>query len=143
MQILEELSRNLFGMNYQVYLGEIHFVCSQDLNIENKVRLGLNAKDVIIGNTRGESKESVINDIRDKILHEGDLGSHPSRKNRTEVELLTDKYAKHLDDMISENSLIVGFWFIEGHPAYPVWWDYSYLIEDRQQNILLIGSSSD
>ena len=63
MDMLDDLSDALFGMNYAVYLAEIDFDCSQDLNIENKVKLAFNDKNIVISNTYGKTKIEMLREL--------------------------------------------------------------------------------
>jgi hypothetical protein len=46
--------------------------------------------------------------------------------------------------MFADRSVrVVAFRLKEGHPFYPVFWDFAFLIEIDQESILLMASSSD
>jgi len=44
---------------------------------------------------------------------------------------------------ISDATTIKRFWLKQGHPAYPVFWDFAFVVIGTQQVELFIGSSSD
>ena len=40
-------------------------------------------------------------------------------------------------------TVIERFWLKEGHPAYPVFWDFAFVIAGPHETKVFIGSSSD
>ncbi|NRB82131.1 MAG: hypothetical protein HRU38_26345 [Saccharospirillaceae bacterium] len=48
-----------------------------------------------------------------------------------------------LESVLMNASEISSFNFKEGHPFYPVFWDYSYKIVISDKTYILVGSSSD
>jgi hypothetical protein len=48
-----------------------------------------------------------------------------------------------LERLTSQASLLAEFELGEGHPAYPVFWDFGYVIAGPAGGLVFIGSSSD
>lgn len=48
-----------------------------------------------------------------------------------------------MDKLVDGADTIMSFWLKEGHPFYPVFWDFAFLIEKNNDAIVFIGSSSD
>jgi hypothetical protein len=48
-----------------------------------------------------------------------------------------------LREEFGHSDSIYYLWFAAGHPYYPVFWDFAFLIERQRDSFLFIGSSSD
>jgi len=99
----------------------------------------------ILGNTFSSSAKEAIEEIEKGLAYRGDDGSRPdwefmdSEAFRKEKKEIMDT----LSDMLSSCTQIIGFWLKSGHPFYPVFWDFAYILETKEGAFLLIGSSSD
>jgi len=45
--------------------------------------------------------------------------------------------------LCSSTSRIERFRFEDGHPGYPVFWDFAFLVRTAKESLILVGSSSD
>ncbi len=82
-------------------------------------------------------------EVTEQLLHVGDGGYGPLELDakRSEIlNLLEDLFMHvHLDQANS----ITSFWQTKGHPAYPVFWDFAFDIQNGGKRWILMGSSSD
>jgi hypothetical protein len=98
-----------------------------------------------LGGTYPISIAEALEDIESGFLWAGDVGSHPNRQvvgseeYREEVRELLTEFTK----WIAEATQLTGIWLKEGHPFYPVFWDYAFIVEQHPDAYVLIGSSSD
>ncbi len=144
---LEAISRKLYRSSLN-YSADFRFFVSKEANgepLETVVRtlLGDNAE---IGNARAVTKRDVIDEFKDALGYRGDHGSHPSLdyldspESRVDFDNVICKIQRVLDDSFDD---IQSFWLKEGHPFYPVFWDFAFLIRTGGESMLFIGSSSD
>lgn len=83
--------------------------------------------------------------MRDAFDYQGDDGSHPGRDYLASMTFKQDAdfVMAQLEGLVSGASLLTLFWLKEGHPFYPVFWDFAFMIERGDDAFVLIGSSSD
>jgi hypothetical protein len=48
-----------------------------------------------------------------------------------------------LKSKVDVASLLAHFWLQEGHPAYPVFWDFAFVVAGPEGGLVFLGSSSD
>jgi hypothetical protein len=53
------------------------------------------------------------------------------------------KALAQLNDFLRGVCRLTSFWLKEGHPFYPVFWDFAYVIEKDGDAFVFIGASSD
>ena len=100
--------------------------------------------EIVIGGSQPSNVGKLISDISSAIAHVGDSGYGPIPER-----IESDKFQHLLRDTIHEckvlcaDSRIERFWLKEGHPAYPVFWDFAFAIRHEYGCEILIGSSSD
>ena len=96
--------------------------------------------------SRKRANNDVIDELKDALQYRGDYGSHPSldyldsTESRIDFDQLICRIQRVLDESFDN---IQSFWLKEGHPFYPVFWDFAFLIRTCDESILFIGSSSD
>lgn len=101
--------------------------------------------DIVIGNTFQSNVRDVLSEFKSALSYAGDDGSY---SNRSYVG--TNEHSNHLADItkklkyiLSKASNITGFSLKEGHPFYPVFWDFAFILEIGSDAYVVIGSSSD
>jgi hypothetical protein len=100
---------------------------------------------VLIGGTNAVGAADVLDALRDALAYQGDSGSHPGQEY-----LSSEGFKRHesmvlawLGALLEGASHIESFWLKEGHPFYPVFWDFAFSIEKGADTFVFIGSSSD
>jgi|KBSMisStandDraft_5_1062788.scaffolds.fasta_scaffold109318_2 hypothetical protein len=91
------------------------------------------------------SFEEMTSQFRDCIGWKGDYGAHPNRKYHPTQECSEDiaQVLEKLKVLFSEAKEFWEFSIEQGHPYYPVFWDFAFLIKGTAKTYVFIGSSSD
>ena len=142
-EVLEDL---LYGYNYQVFLRH-YFDPDSNLNTPfvDTLRAVLEKKEVEVGGSAAESLSEVIAEVKRCLTYKGDDTCGPISERISSgkfVEAL-DMILKHIEKLCASCSNIAGIYIKEGHPAYPVYWNFAWLLQSESGCHVLIGSSSD
>ena len=137
----KRLEHLLYGMNYEVWFN-LYGPLDPTLDLEQALKRHV-SKTAQVSDISPSSPEEAKAEIMSMLLYEGDLGTGPIN--------LDDKYeevASLMNQVLSSITMdkaeqVTGFSFRKGHPAYPVFWDFSYDIHSNGKRWILIGSSSD
>lgn len=142
-QIAAKLQEN--SMNYSVFLRVYDVEEAQAKDALTVIQHALRTEKALLGGIGQTSAESVWPDIEESLLYSGDTGAGPS-----DASLRSDAFRALLRQLecdcraltaVSTN--IERFWLKEGHPGYPVFWDFAFLFWRTNKATVLIGSSSD
>jgi len=100
---------------------------------------------IILGNTFVASTEDVILELRTALSHIGESSCHPNTSYVGTNKHKTDVYSivNNIERKLKQAQQITGFWLKKGHPFYPVFWDFAFIVEFKDTACVLIGSSSD
>jgi hypothetical protein len=89
--------------------------------------------------------KQVAEKVQMSLIYAGDSGAGPDPES-----LRSERFGQLLSSLLAEleatwrhASRIEQFRLKEGHPAYPVFWDFAFLFTNPSEVIVLIGSSSD
>ena len=139
---LEDL---LEGYNYTVFLWHYHDqAATPDDDLTAILRRTLPKAEIVVGGSQSSSAGELISDVSTSIGHVGDSGYGPIPER-----IQSERFQHLLRDSIDACRLLCGnshielFWLKEGHPAYPVFWDFAFAIRHEHGCDILIGSSSD
>ena len=99
----------------------------------------------IVGDIEKSDLFDLLSTVKECFEFSGDEGSYPNQKYLTSEEFKNDlgQLLEQIKILFAENLGISKFWLKEGHPFYPVYWDYAFLIRKSDSYFVLIGSSSD
>ena len=141
---LEEFKRIehlLYGINYEVWFN-LYGPADADISLTEALKV-LVSKDCSVSGVVPSSSKEAISEIMDMVLYKGDTGSGPLELDtkKTEIRALMNKVFSLIN--IENADIVSEFGFNEGHPAYPVFWDFAYDIHSKGQRWILVGSSSD
>lgn len=145
-QVLEEIAKtlNTGACNYTVFLQyfELPLQVSARKDIIIKTVLGA---DATLGGIREVEKTSVWPNLKNALLYVGDSSAGPAATTMRSERLLAlmQVLEDEVRNLVDAASIIELFWLQSGHPAYPVFWDFAYLISGKASESILIGSSSD
>jgi len=132
------------GMNYTV---EIEFFSAGNL-------VGKSPSEILRvcfgeGTTSRDNKIVQLEELLDRVVaalnYAGEVGNFPSKvylasQEHTEaVKTIRAELRRLMGNAKRITSLIID----DGHPFYPVFWDFSYIIELSDQVFVLVGSASD
>jgi len=141
---LEEFKRIehlLYGINYAAWFN-LYGPADPDLGLTDTVKLLISTECEISGAV-SSSPDDAIFGIMDMIFYKGDTGSGPLdlETKKAEISKLMGKVFSIIG--ICDAEMVVEFRFKDGHPAYPVFWDFAYDIHAKGQRWIFVGSSSD
>ncbi|QEO78820.1 hypothetical protein [Pseudomonas brassicacearum] len=131
----------LEGFNYTVWVN-IYGPFDSNISLEDQLSHSV-GKDVVVGNQTCVSASEARNDVIEHLLHPGDGGYGPINLTAKRAEILVLIEALLTFVNLDQASLITSFWLAKGHPAYPVFWDFSFDIHAHEKRWILMGSSSD
>jgi hypothetical protein len=142
--VLGELTTLLYGYNYAVFLRQYSVPYSPDAGVEQYVAQALGAA-AIVGGSRPVTGTEVRAEVEEDLRHAGDraYGPLPEALRSPRFEELLRTLLSHIELATARATLIQAFWLKEGHPAYPVFWDFAFVIAGPCHTDVLIGSSSD
>jgi hypothetical protein len=144
-EAFEALEDLLEGYNYSVFLWH-YFDPAASLkdDLTTILRRTLPKVEIVVGSSRPSGAEELVSDISSALRHIGDSGSGPIPE-----QMQSEKFQNLLRDstdacrLLCAESRIELFWLKEGHPAYPVFWEFAFAIRHEIGCDILIGSSSD
>lgn len=143
MSAIEDLL-NLGGTNYTVFLRASDVALPGDRPPAELVRAALGTG-AIIGGAGSVTCDELVREVRVCLGYLGDSGAGPapsvveSSRFKELLVILTTELVAVCDGA----SGIEQFWLKAGHPAYPVFWDFAFLVRKKSVSHVLIGSSSD
>jgi hypothetical protein len=142
--LLSELESLLYGYNYQVFLRAYNVPFATGKSPEWYVAEALGPTAVIGGCVSVKGSE-ILAEVEQSLRYAGDEGSgpKPSALQSRRFEELVSGVLGELARGIERAELLARFWLKDGHPAYPVFWDFAYVIVDLERGMVFIGSSSD
>ncbi len=144
---LQELCKNLGGAE------SVNYSCSTKIYAGNwtegkgpeELLKEVMGTELSIKNLKASSLTLMLAVIRESFLYLGDPGSHPNTEyfssapfGRDLEGILTD-----FKSLFKDNSNVYSFYILEGHPFYPVFWEFAFLIKSTHKAYIVIGSSSD
>jgi hypothetical protein len=141
--ILVELEKLLFGWNYAVHLRCYVLPKEAEGSLEAYVRLVLpNAE---VGGQERTEIEEMLAEVEQSLRYGGDsnAGPMPEALASSQLDVLIGSLLHHLRESAAGSPDVTYFWLKEGHPDWPVYWDFAYLLEDVESVAIIIGSSSD
>lgn len=142
--LLAELEPLLYGYNYQVFLRIycLTFAPSEPAGWYIAKALGPSA---LIGGMVPATGREVLAEVERSLRYAGDVGSgpDPSALSSEKFNELVVRLLSELERAIAGAEILAQFWLRDGHPAYPVFWDFAFLIAGPADALVFIGSSSD
>ncbi|MCA9028635.1 MAG: hypothetical protein KDA86_25740 [Planctomycetaceae bacterium] len=145
-QSFEQISRRLFARSLNYCADFKLFLCDQmageSLDAVVHSALGPQAR---VGGSTFTTKQEVLESLTSALHYDGDYGAHP---NLDYVQSANgqhdfDSVVSDVIKLVDQGDLLISFWLKNGHPFYPVYWDFAFLIETSEDSILFIASSSD
>ena len=153
MQTVTDIQATLDKISHSLFEGSMNYCATFKLvRCENMARRALDeivsaalADRAVIDRASTAQPVDVVESLKTALAYEGDSGSHPS------PEYIASDRFKHdaasalaqLGQMLENADRIVSFSLKEGHPFYPVFWDFAFSVEKRGDAYVFIGSSSD
>ena len=151
--IVADLNRLLRELCARLNRGSLNY--SVDIALFGSPKTaGLSAKEIVtaalgntatVGNTYSVTIAEIIEEVTKGINFCGDDGSHPNCNCLTSSSFqeMSTEILQKLRLFLSNADMVMGVWLNEGHPFYPVFWDFAFIVEHGLDAHLLVASSSD
>lgn len=142
--LLAELEPLLYGYNYQVFLRVYRVPFAPGEPAAWYVAQALGPSAVVTGSVPVTGAEIAV-EVEQALRYVGDagIGPKPSALRSLRFKALVPAVLSELEQVVAGASLLVAFGLREGHPAYPVFWDFAFVIAGPTGGLVFIGSSSD
>ena len=135
---------NLGGTNYTVFLrtSDVSFPSDRPSAEVVQAALGTGA---VIGGAGSITDTELVDEVQACLSYLGAAGAGPAPGvvDSTRFKELLATLTTELRALCVRASSIEQFWLKAGHPAYPVFWDFAFLVRSEPVSHVLIGSSSD
>ena len=140
---LNELQSLLPGLNYVVFF-DLHRLEIPGGTPEQYVAAALGPK-AVVGGIAEVAVADMLADVERCLRWEGDNGSHPDKIaiHSPRLDELVACVLEHLENVVAGSATVWSFWLKDGHPHYPVQWDFAYVVTSGDHAEVFIGSSSD
>lgn len=142
--LLAELESLLYGYNYAVFLRAYQAPFTKDHSAERYITQVLDSH-AVIGGVVPTSGPEILEEVERSLRYAGDEGSGPksSALASPRFESLLAGVLSELDQAMADAEVLAQFWLRDGHPAYPEFWDFAFVIAGPPRALVFIGSSSD
>lgn len=89
--------------------------------------------------------EAVWPPVQNALLYAGDHAAGPSDAaiKSGKLAALIGALKDQIDELVNAATKIECFWLKDGHPDYPVYWDFALLFRQDGSATIFMGSSSD
>lgn len=100
---------------------------------------------VVVGGTSPADLDALLPSLNEALGYAGDENSHPNLAFLASDEFRAEKaeVLRFFEALARDADLLTSFWLKEGHPFYPMFWAFAFVIEKGADSHVLIGSSSD
>lgn len=140
---LKRLGHMLAGLNYVVSLDVYDVIHAPGANPTEIILECF--PEATIGNFTASDATNVL-DAFDRDIHylgDSSSGPKPSTLNSIDFKALFKKVRAYFAASCHDADTIHEFWLSDGHPFYPVQWDFAFLLGFDAHSTIWIGSSSD
>ncbi len=128
-----------FQCNIEIYAGEwLH------REKEEKILKKIMGNGFIVRNIVETNIIELSNEFNESLSYLGDNGAHPNTNFIKGSSFNKELYelSKCLESFF-DGCKTYAFYVKNGHPFYPVFWDFAFLLKKGNEAYILIGSSSD
>jgi hypothetical protein len=145
-RILTEMADllNSDGLNYSVFLKAYSGAKESTSNI-SEIATALIGNGVVVSEIRDVDAADVVEEVRQNLSYAGNENASPNGEILASAEFsnLVKSILESIAQLSKSSTGIKALTFAEGHPAYPVFWDFAFLFMSENDCLLLVGSSSD
>ena len=136
---------NRKGLNYSAFLCVFSAPGRAGQPARDVVRAAVGPEAEIGGQPSVSSLEELLSELRAAVRYEGGDGSHPTPgfSGSAECARLLKSASARLRAEFARAGAIHSLSFSEGHPHYPVFWDFAFLVEREADAFVFVGASSD
>lgn len=142
--MLSELRSLLAGCNYVVHLGIFLAPPMRDAAVEQYIVAALGPK-AVVGASFPVTAGELVAKVEECLCYAGHLGvgPKPSVLRSRRFKQVLGRVREYLRRSAAEASVVAEFGLKEGHPFYPVMWDFAFVFVKPKGAEVFIGSSSD
>ncbi len=135
---------NLGSINYTVFLQSSDLSLPGDRPSAEVVQAALGTG-AVVGGAGSVTVAELVDEVQARLRYPGASGAGPAPGviDSTRFKELLATLTTELRAVCARASSIEQFWLKAGHPAYPVFWDFAFLVRSEAVSHVLIGSSSD
>ena len=137
----DRIEQLLYGINYAVHFS-LYGPADSDLGLVDALKF-LIADDCEIFGVTPSSPQNAMAEMMRLVLYEGDDGSGPLELASKKTQVIQLMHQVFSVIGMESADMVIEFAFKDGHPAYPVFWDFAFDIHLHGQRWILVGSSSD
>ncbi|MCA6059462.1 hypothetical protein HUF18_06695 [Thalassolituus sp. ST750PaO-4] len=141
MEEFKRIEYLLYGNNYEVWFN-LYGPADPGAGLIDTLKM-LVSKDSEISGVVPSTPKEAMSEIMNMVLYKGDTGSGPLELESKKIEISELMSRVFSSIGIEDAEMVVEFGFKNGHPAYPVFWDFAYDIHSKGQRWIFVGSSSD
>ncbi|WP_428426924.1 hypothetical protein [Pararhizobium sp.] len=130
--------------NYAVFLESFEMSLTQPSTSVAQIKTAL-GEGAVLSSIEEVQNASVWTVVEEALLYAGDPGAGPSAAVMASEKLasLMDALKKQVGELVKTATKTESFSLRDGHPAYPVFWDFALLFQNATSATILMGSSSD
>ena len=130
--------------NYSIFLAAYDVMPERTEDPEDMIRRTCGEQAVVAG-LESVGGAAVWAEIEEALTYRGDPGSGASAAvlEAGEFAALLEELKGEVGRMAGDAAKVMRFRLEEGHPAYPVFWDFAFLFQREHGGTILIGASSD
>ena len=141
LSTFKRIEHLLEGWNYSVWLN-LYGPSDSDKSLIDAMRMDV-SNDCDISDRASSSPSKAAAEILGMLYFEGDDAAGPIELESKKPEIL--ELLKSVFSLIELEAayIVTEFSIRNGHPAYPVYWDFAYDIHSNGKRWIFIGSSSD
>ena len=135
---------DLYGLNYVCKIKLYPGFGNAGRSLEEIVSESI-GDTVKIGGSSSITTLEAIEDISAALNFRGDESSHPDLYflDSQDFSVQSKKILRLAGQLLSSSNNLIQFWLKSGHPFYPVFWDFAFISECKNDALVWIGSSSD
>ena len=99
----------------------------------------------VLGGHKVANVEEILQELQTAVVFREDFGAHanPTFCDSPECNALVTEITSMIRSQFIHSESIYWVWFSQGHPFYPVFWDFAFLIECPPDAFLFVASCSD
>jgi hypothetical protein len=135
---------NAAGWNYTVFLSAFTTLSQPAEPFEQTIRRAVGPQAVAV-ELQPISTTEMVDKIDASLRYAGDSGAGPEPRavQSEEFKALLARLLAQVRHEAMTATVLQRFRFRDGHPAYPVFWDFAFLMAGPKKSVVLVGSGSD
>ncbi|MHA6576023.1 hypothetical protein [Pseudomonas yamanorum] len=140
-EYIQRLEHLLYGYNYQVSL-DVYGPLDSGAPLIDILKSAVNSS-CVVSRCAPVSLNEVREQVLEWLLYPGDPGSGPKDLDikHAEIRALAEQLLQGAQ--LDNADAAYDFYLANGHPGYPVFWEFAYDIHASGKRWILLGSSSD